>query len=143
MAGSWLNINREDWAQTSGRARPNERIGFIDGISWAFNGTFQKTTSRLFIDWLPSMTDPFNISDLMLYPIKFAENGLEDALRGRGEMFWKCRWRNYVSYSEDSNNGIQRIVSILSMRAEMPLISVSVRFKIYDRLCYVQANASV
>lgn len=143
MADSGLNIIREDWAQTSSRARPNGRIGFIDGISWTFNGTFQKTTSKLFIDWLPSMTDPFNISDLMLYPIKFAENGLEDTLRARGEMFWKCRWRNYVSYSEDSNNGIQRTVSILPMRAEIPLISVTVGFKIYDRLCHVQANASI
>ncbi|KFY06830.1 hypothetical protein V492_07707 [Pseudogymnoascus sp. VKM F-4246] len=108
LANSWLNITRKDWAQTSGRARPNGRIGFVNGISWAFNGTFQKTASELSIDWLPSMTDPFNISDLMIYPIKFAENGLKNTLRARGEMFWKCRWRNYVSYSEDSTSGIQR-----------------------------------
>jgi hypothetical protein len=88
------------------------------------------------------MTDPFDISDLMIYPVKFAENGLESTLRARGEVFWKCRLRNYVSYSEDSNNGIQRTVGILSVQTEMPLIFVSVGFKIYNRFCYVQANAS-
>jgi hypothetical protein len=54
-----------------------------------FDGNFQKKTTRLTIDWVSSMKEPFNIRDMMLYPIKFAEPGLEEALRERGAMYWK------------------------------------------------------
>jgi hypothetical protein len=63
------------------------------------------------------MTEAFNITDLSFYPIKYAKVGLEDALRARGRIFWKCRLRNYISYREEANTGIvQTVVRICSFR---------------------------
>lgn len=56
------------------------------------------------------MAEVFNITDLGFYPIKYAKVGLEDALRARGMMFWKCRLRNYVSYQERPNDSIRNVM---------------------------------
>jgi hypothetical protein len=43
----------------------------------------------------------------MTYPMKFADIELQKTLRARGEMFWKCRKRNYVCYNTGPEDGIQ------------------------------------
>ena len=56
---------------------------------------------------LLSATGTFDIKELAVYPIKFADIELQKALRARGETFWKCRRRNYVCYNSTSDDGIQ------------------------------------
>lgn len=110
LASSWLDIGSEhpDWAPPpSSRARPNNFAGVMEGTYWTFDGNFEKATRPISIHWLPSLTDPFDIRDLVLYPIKFAEPGLENLLRARGEMFWQCRFRNYVCYNGGLSDSIQ------------------------------------
>jgi len=53
---------------------------------------------------LPSMKEPFDIREMELYPIKYAEVDLEDLIRARGQMFWKCRFKNYVCYDGESDD---------------------------------------
>jgi hypothetical protein len=115
LTNSWLQMIKleGEWNQSAGRTRPQEFTGIIDGTCWTFDGNFQKKTTRLTLDGVPSMKEPFNIRDLSIYPIRFAEKGLEDALRARGLMYWKCRQRNYVCYSEEFSVGIQSTVLAL------------------------------
>ncbi len=65
--------------------------------SWSFEGTFFRREVELTIPW-PSKSEPIDITDLDVYPLKYAKGGLEDRLRSRGERFWACRDRRYVSY---------------------------------------------
>jgi hypothetical protein len=44
------------------------------------------------------MKEPFDICDMDLYPIIYAGTDLMDLIRARGQMFWKCRFKNYVCY---------------------------------------------
>lgn len=51
--------------------------------------------------------DEFNITDLPLYPIEYASSEIADALRKRGKMYWKCRFRNYVGLAQETSEEIQ------------------------------------
>jgi hypothetical protein len=114
FANSWLRTNRGGRAPPSDRSRPADFGGLIEGAYWSFDGTFQKRVEQLNIGYLPSSSiiEVFSIADLSFYPIKYAKAGLEDALRARGMMFWKCRLRNYVSYLGEANDDIQHVMCI-------------------------------
>lgn len=59
---------------------------------------------------LPSLEEKFDITDLPIYPSKFANREVFKALRSRGRMFWECRTRKYVSYTNaDAADGTQDI----------------------------------
>ncbi|KAF4989035.1 hypothetical protein FGRMN_9407 [Fusarium graminum] len=78
---------------------------------WTFDGTFRKMSREFTITDLPhdmqSETHEFSITDLPLYPMKYASNEVSQALFERGRMFWKCRFRNYVSLSGEISGDIQ------------------------------------
>jgi hypothetical protein len=97
----------EDSGQPSSRTRNPGFKRIIDCVHWTFNGNFQRARETLVIDSFPSLEEPFDIRSLQFYPIKYAEDGLQDIIRTRGEMFWKCRFRNYVCYSGPSSDSIQ------------------------------------
>ena len=114
VATSWLvpGNAHPDWSQVTNHLEINNNMASVDGIYWAFDGNFVRRSSRLTIDRLPSMKKPFNIRELAVYPISFADPDLKKALRKRGEMFWQCRQRNYVCYSGDTNDGMQGSVRL-------------------------------
>jgi hypothetical protein len=72
---------------------------------------FHKTSKQFAITDLPrdikSETEEFAITDLPLYPIEYASSEVAEALRQRGRMFWKCRFRNYVSHAGEMSEDIQ------------------------------------
>jgi hypothetical protein len=78
---------------------------------WTFDGTFRKASKEFSIKDIPGMplneTDEFKITDLPLYPIEYASNKIADALRRRGRMYWKCRFRNYVRLAQETGEEIQ------------------------------------
>ena len=76
---------------------PNDDFLVLYCWSWAFDGKFFRREAELRIPW-PSKNDVTAITDLQVYPLKYAKAGLEDKLRNRGERFWGCRGRKYVSY---------------------------------------------
>ncbi|KAL7911733.1 P-loop containing nucleoside triphosphate hydrolase protein [Trichoderma velutinum] len=99
-----------DWLQRSSRRQRLSRYGSIPTApvySWEFDGNFYKSFSDLSIEDLPSETDNFLITDMSVYPIEFASQEIVTALRKRGNMFWKCRTRHYVSYSGKAENAMQ------------------------------------
>ncbi|KAK2031771.1 P-loop containing nucleoside triphosphate hydrolase protein [Colletotrichum zoysiae] len=56
----------------------------------------------------PEADGSFEINKLPLYPVTYASPGVEDSLRQRGRMFWKCRRRNYVYSRSVSDDDIRR-----------------------------------
>ncbi|KAF6808464.1 AAA family ATPase [Colletotrichum sojae] len=81
----------------------------IDATTWDFSGTFQKVEETIAVEDLPEAESngSFLIQDLVVYPMEYASKDVVEALRKRGQMFWKCRHRNYVSSSRFSDDGIQ------------------------------------
>ncbi|QPC72221.1 hypothetical protein HYE68_002973 [Fusarium pseudograminearum] len=94
-----------------------ERRPFLDYSAkvnvtfWTFDGTFRKASKECSIkDITPTPADEmdeFNITDLPLYPIEYASGEIADALRKRGKMYWKCRFRNYVGLAQETGEEIQ------------------------------------
>lgn len=81
--------------------------------SWGFDGKFQKNEHELPIGDLPSLSHPFKICELDPYPKKFSDDNLRitESLRERGNMFWRCRGRNYVCFKSFVDDGIKTAVS--------------------------------
>ncbi|KAF5696351.1 AAA family ATPase [Fusarium globosum] len=83
----------------------------IDVAFWKFDGTFRKASEKFPIKHLPNTLlgeqEEFKITDLPLYPVKYASHETTEALRRRGRMFWKCRSRNYVGLSQETSEEVQ------------------------------------
>jgi len=102
---------------------------------WAFDGNFQRKHSTLELD-IPAVKDgeydtdtkdkgkltaqgdkptkdmgEKNISDLNVFPMRYAPAKVVDRCRRRGKTFWKCRSRIYVSYQATERDTIQELVS--------------------------------
>ncbi|KAH6618648.1 hypothetical protein C7974DRAFT_33979 [Boeremia exigua] len=78
--------------------------------SWDFDGEFYLREISPTVEW-PSKSDIIKISELAYFPLRFDNTGLEKRLKYRGEIFWSCRKRKYVSYSVASNETSDRSVS--------------------------------
>ena len=87
----------------------------ISGLTWGFDGSFHKIHEGLVFeialdDNLPNSDEAESsgqlrgkpITDLKVFPLKYAPGNLVDTLRRRGETIWKCRTRNLVSYKADA-----------------------------------------
>ncbi|KAI1132884.1 ATPase [Nemania abortiva] len=70
----------------------------IVGTKWTFDGNFQEEDTQFDLELPQSLTQELRIQDLPIYPSRFADEGDIVAIRERGKMFWKCRYRNYVCY---------------------------------------------
>lgn len=66
--------------------------------TWDYDGNFFRKDTELVIPW-PSDNDIVAISDLDVYPLKYAKDGLEEELRTRGRIFWDCRIQKFVEYN--------------------------------------------
>lgn len=71
--------------------------------TWAFDGKFYQKLTEFRILWPSDNNDTVAIKDLQIFPLQYAGGGLEDELRTRGEIFWKCRFRKFVSYDVPPN----------------------------------------
>jgi hypothetical protein len=93
------------------RRRLIDYSAIVDVTFWTFDGMFHKTSRHFAITDLPrdikSEMEEFDITDLPLYPIEYASSEVAEALRQRGRMFWKCRFRNYVSLAGEMSEDIQ------------------------------------
>lgn len=98
----------EDWLDV--RRSQNSFVAWVQTYTWTFDGRFRKAYGRITITDLPSLEDPFKIVDLPVYPIRFASEDVNEALRQRGHMFWKCRIKNYVSLDTELEDEKQNAV---------------------------------
>ncbi|RYP93128.1 hypothetical protein DL770_000785 [Monosporascus sp. CRB-9-2] len=123
LAGDWLNPQRKSHSQGSDLGRAYTPAYSISCTHWTFDGNFQKRIVQLPIT-IPSMEEDFKITDLTIYPSKFADEGLRNALQERGEMYWKCRRKRYVCCNDDMdesfhNTADQRFMVDITMYKQM------------------------
>jgi len=65
--------------------------------SWEYDGNFFQNHIMMPVKW-PSRSKQVAITDISVYPVRYAAEGIESALRNRGNTFWSCRRRKYVNY---------------------------------------------
>ena len=70
----------------------------LELAGWNFDGNFQRTgIKKAFnLEWDVETLKP--MSALPFIPFAHAEEEMRNVLVQRGNMFWKCRFQNYVSY---------------------------------------------
>jgi len=78
--------------------------------SFSFDGVFEKTTQNLTVEIsIIYEEDDFEIKQLNLFPIDFADEEMRVVLEKRGQMFWKCRQAHLVSYEREDNSGLHHV----------------------------------
>jgi hypothetical protein len=75
-----------------------------------FDEQFFKEDVKMDIRW-PSGGEVLFITSLRVYPLKYATKEMELKLRKRGEVFWTCRSRKFVSYDVPLQGMEEQIVS--------------------------------
>jgi len=108
-AGDMLAYESVSWLE-SNIARDKSEDGWkLECWSWNFDGSLRKSMHTFLFGWPWSMRDVKPIQSLKVYPLRYARATLESELHTRGEKFWSCRERIYVSY-EDKENIFQDLV---------------------------------
>lgn len=119
-------VNERVWVQT----------WTIPAWNWCFDGSFQRNHDELSFSIVteddpgpgPSTTyaskarakgdasapEGIPISDLEVFPIRYAPQEVTRQLRRRGKAFWNCRNRKLVSYEEHANDSQGSMVSSTS-----------------------------
>jgi hypothetical protein len=90
----------------------NQNTLELDCWSWGYDGNFSRNFSTIPISW-PSRSKQLKITDLSVYPIRYAADGIESKLRERGHTFWGCRRRKYVNYDVPLHGLGSQLVRIL------------------------------
>jgi hypothetical protein len=72
----------------------------MDVCSWSFDGAFKRVSTCLTLEIDGTEKTEHAIRDLNIRPIAYASDEDRKTLQSRGEMFWKCRERHFVSYQE-------------------------------------------
>ena len=82
----------------------------VSGWSYQFDGTFSKKRSHLRIELkLDQRNDEVKILDMEIFPLKLATQDLLQKLERRGKIFWKCRYKMFVSYRMNSVEGLTSV----------------------------------
>ncbi|KAF4943371.1 hypothetical protein FGADI_13469 [Fusarium gaditjirri] len=93
----WQAYTATSWLATGGSLLTKSNFQALIKVNyWDFDGNFQRLNSALNLSGLPSLTEEFPINAMMVFPMKYADEGTVCNLRRRGQMFWKCRHRKYV-----------------------------------------------
>ncbi|KAM0424533.1 hypothetical protein ACHAPT_010249 [Fusarium lateritium] len=73
----------------------------LDCETWVFDGRFSIQTKTTTISWPKDDLDldKIQIQTLAAFPLRLDRSGLEQRLRRRGEIFWSCRTRRFISYT--------------------------------------------
>lgn len=113
LADGWLEVfrNAPEMPELTQHLKP---VCTIQCANWTFDGSFQRTKRKLQIHNMPTDGD-FMIADLVVYPLRFAGEAMTNALRERGEMYWRCRERRYVCYHDGPDDAIEIAVSFLQV----------------------------
>jgi hypothetical protein len=66
--------------------------------SWVFDGSFRKGHVKITIPWPEPGASRVPISSLAARPLRLDTSNLQQRLEKRGQEFWSCRNRRFVSY---------------------------------------------
>jgi hypothetical protein len=108
------------------RARPPKEFLEVVGRCWEFDGAFVKNFVPLevkFDDDPKIVMKP--IKALNVFPLRFAEPRIETEMRRSGAIFWSCRFRRYVSYSDNVDSSREFKVRFHLVPSSLPLTSLS------------------
>jgi hypothetical protein len=105
ISGEIIAYQTKGWIEALKKPKAPEEIGCLRCWSWSFDGCFRKRKYEFLMEWPDSRREVKQIKTLAVYPIKYAEPGVEDELFSRGEKFWDCRNRIYVSYDNQEAFG--------------------------------------
>jgi hypothetical protein len=127
-----------DWPVCERHDRDTIPSWSIRGQTWGFDGEFYKIFTNLKFEMpesqsleggrsvddlsqLPPDSDSdreaekeYAITDLAVYPIKYTDADICRTLERRGEIFWKFRKQQYVSYHATEEENFQTMVRICS-----------------------------
>ena len=93
--------------------------------SWAFDGSFEKKRTTLKIQLkVGDEDDEVRITSLKYFPLHFDEGGLHELLVKRGRMFWKCRTKRFVAYSNDDNGVLSSVGTPQKPKNNLPACSI-------------------
>jgi hypothetical protein len=99
----WSTDNSQHYTDNQTLTKKEERtceVSFeVKTLFWQFDSNFQETIRKLEVSQNFFENTPFAISDLPVYPLRFAQEKIRAAIAERGNTFWKCRRRRYVEYS--------------------------------------------
>jgi hypothetical protein len=92
--------------------------------SWGFNGAFSRQNCTLALEIDSNDLSEKDIDELNLRPLAYTTDEVACTLRQRGETFWKCRIRHFVSYHEEAgrefhHSGDERYMIDLKMYREL------------------------
>ncbi|TGO11334.1 hypothetical protein BTUL_0112g00240 [Botrytis tulipae] len=82
-----------------GKNKPSSQYT-MDVRSWSFDSAFNRVSTRLTLEIDGSEKTEYATRDSNIRPIAYASDEDGKTLQSRGEMFWKCRERHFVSYQE-------------------------------------------
>jgi len=80
------------------RDMDEDTICSFKGWSWHFHGSFETNSVVLFLRLPESGLDELCITDLNVYPLRYASESVQARLERRGRILWSCRFRRLVSY---------------------------------------------
>jgi hypothetical protein len=66
---------------------------------WDYDGNFQSVQQDIEVSHLCDEDSTFPMTQLPLYPLRYAKQEIRHSIKVRGETFWKCRQKRYVEYS--------------------------------------------
>jgi len=71
----------------------------FNSLSWMYSSVFHTQQSQKTFRYTAESDEPFPISQLHLYPLKYADEKIKQLIEERGRKFWACRRQKYVAYS--------------------------------------------
>jgi ATPase family associated with various cellular activities (AAA) len=92
---------------SKGPTRTECRICEIDAWSWKIDGTFYHNPVLLTLELDFNDKAEKNIADLNIRPLEYVSDEVRDLLKRRGETFWSCRFKRFVSYKENKGRDWQ------------------------------------
>ena len=100
VAVTWSS---KETPQTSlGAHKPSKTVMGISlrykSLCWGFDGGFQTSEEDQNVSHSADNDSPFPISDLNIFPLRFAPDNAKERLLERGRKFWNCRHKQYVAY---------------------------------------------
>jgi hypothetical protein len=119
LATSWLHEDKSvyeiyglpgDSSKITGSAVPSLKVPAqeweLDAWSYSYDGELYKVETTLNIQLhVDASCTEIPIVNLGVFPLRFASRELREAIEQRGKIFWSCRHRKYVSYTDRTKNG--------------------------------------
>ncbi|KAK8075798.1 hypothetical protein PG997_010461 [Apiospora hydei] len=113
-ATSWIikDVLADSFSNNSGSTdilrKASDKIQFdLDVWYYGYDGRFWKHTKTIPVSFSTSTKQPeTKIDSLPVFPLRFADTQLRTQLEKRGETFWRCRRRQFVSHTPQNIDGI-------------------------------------